>query len=653
MSQFFNPHVSGTRGGVHTGSGDQTNNNYYFVAGLFSDSAGRSPRRVAEDDLDWLHQRFVHPTGFADAREILATRNMVLLDGPPGSGRTSTARMLLHELRSDAGTLHELPPEAEAEKKARDLDSIDIGDHDRLLLDFSNTGERFWADIQSQLPGFRQTIMAHEASLVVVLPKPRVTPFPPELRRYQAPITAPLSERVLQRYLRRAGLPADETIELPAVLSDFLSRSRPPREIAELAELIDRARGTESGGGGFHRWCELACAAATDRADEVAQLVTRLRRGPQRALLLATAMLHEAHSDAVHDGTTALLKAVHYPRDERSVLERADLVQRLERIKAKPDPHGRVRFTDLEYDTAIRNHFWRYLPELREPVRAWVSNAIGTPRMTRDDRDTLVKRFAEQCLSTGDQEQLAVLVTDWTSTRAPDRLRAAAKALEHGLQNEQYGGFFRQRIYHWSLGSPGTGLTEVLVGVCAEVMAVRHPDQALVRLHHLARRQRSGTTAHEALLRLTARDRRLYRLMLARLASTPADHPTADIDLFLALADPASLTDASRGRRPLVVDKAVRGHLARGWNTAFDTRPHQDWRAQAVRWLEAACEAEWAGDLLLNVLVEGCGARGDHFGRLYVTARDWESGTVPELGSRAVAARLRQKIDAAQGYNAA
>ena len=338
--------------------------------------------------------------------------------------------MLLHELRSDAGTFHELPPEDEAGKKARDLDSIDIGDHDRVLLDFTNTGEQFWTDIRYQLPGFRQTIMAHEASLVVVLPTPKVTPLPPELRRYQARIAAPLSGRVLQRYLRRAGLPSDETIEPPAVLSDFLSRNRPLREIAELADLIDRARTAENGAGGFHRWCELACAAATDRADEVAQFVTRLRKGPQRALLLATAMLHEAHSDAVHDATTALLTAARYPRDERPVLERADLAQRLERIKAKPDPNGRVHFTELGYDTAIRNHFWRYLPELREPVRAWVSNAIGTPQMTGDDRDALVRRFAEQCLSTSDPEQLAVLVTDWTSTRASRRLRAAAKALE-------------------------------------------------------------------------------------------------------------------------------------------------------------------------------------------------------------------------------
>jgi hypothetical protein len=144
------------------------------------------------------------------------------------------------------------------------------------------------------------------------------TPLPQELARHKIEIKAPLRVQVLQRYLRRADLPISETSKPSAVLSEFLSRNRPIREITELAELIvDASKGHHSPDG-FPRWCELACAAATDRTQEVAKLLeTKFRKGPQRALLLVTAMLHEAHADAVHHGTTALLEAVCHPQDKR------------------------------------------------------------------------------------------------------------------------------------------------------------------------------------------------------------------------------------------------------------------------------------------------------------------------------------------------
>ncbi|MET7906630.1 hypothetical protein ABZS86_36385 [Streptomyces sp. NPDC005355] len=128
MSNSANARIYDPRGPVHSGIGDQV---YVVINEFAKGSSGRNPRHLAEDHLLWLWQRFVHPRGFGQARRILAETSTVLLDGAPGSGRTSAARVLLHELRRDVGSFHELLPGEEGESL---LDPDLVGDEDRLLL---------------------------------------------------------------------------------------------------------------------------------------------------------------------------------------------------------------------------------------------------------------------------------------------------------------------------------------------------------------------------------------------------------------------------------------------------------------------------------------------------------------------------------------
>ncbi|WP_152648496.1 ATP-binding protein [Streptacidiphilus anmyonensis] len=628
---------------MHTGSGDQYV--YYVTEQLTRDARGRTPRRLAEEELAWLRERFVYPDSFAAARRTLAAEHLVILSGPAGCGRTSAARMLLHELRGDARPFYELIAEDDDEERARDLASVDVGPDARLLLDLSETGGRFWPDIRSQLESFRERVRWHRAHLVVVLPATAATPLPEALERFRVAIEAAERPRVLRRYLTTAGIRIDDGT--PPALAEFLHANRPLHEVAAVAQLIVQASERDDGQGDFADWCAAAVDAAADRSDEVAQLVHRLRDGSQRALLLVTAMLHEAHGDAVDRGTTALLTVLSHPQDQSPLLERTDLFQRLDEVGARTAADGRVRFERLGFDKAVREHFWRYLQGVRPALSVWVADEIGAPELTDADRDALVKRFADQCLSTGDRELLCELVPAWTTSPDGRQLRAAAQVLEHGLKSREHGRSFRRRIYHWSLESQNVGLTAVLVGVCAEVMAIRHPDQALVRLHHLARRQHRGTSAQEALLRLASGDRWLHRLLLRRIAAAPLDRPwRADTELFLALADPSVL----------ITDSTLRKSLVLGWCGVFTARRLPDWQETACRWFDLACEAAGVAELLTGVLVDACDGKGDHLGRLYTAARDWAHRSVhaaPESARHAVTTTLRQRIDAVQGFSVA
>ncbi|MFF7653973.1 hypothetical protein ACFZCY_29785 [Streptomyces sp. NPDC007983] len=617
MSDPFHTRVDRPYGPVHTGSGNLIS--ISDPSALLVDSRGRTPLRVAEDELAWLHARFVHPPGFGEARERLEDTGTVLLDGEPGSGRNAAARMLLREL-GGPGRFHEVLPDLD---KSPRLNPAHIGDGDKLLLDLSTTDEQVWHEIQGELSSFRSEVRAQRAHLVVVLPHHQGNQSRTKFQQFLVETARPQEMRLLRAYLRHDGI--TEVARPPARLTEYLAGRPPIREIAALAALIQRARNAARGAGGFPEWCAAALTAVTARDEDVTQLVTTLREGPQRALLLTTAMLHGAHADAVHQATASLLKAARYPEDTSPLLERADLAERFKEIGAETDAGARVRFTELGYDTAIRAHFWNHLPELRGPLRAWVADTVLLPRLDQDDRDDLARRFAEECLRTGHTDELLSLVAQWaTAPRGDPRLRSAAHALERGLHDQAHGRAFRRKIYDWSKQTLSTGLADVLVGVCAEVMAVRHPDEAMVRLHHLARRQVRGTTAREALLQLVRADHRLHRLMLFRLAHGLAEHDwSADAELFLALTEPGPLLDPGARVRPLLAETGVRSQLVTGWGAVFRRRAHQDWAEPVRGWLVAAWEHERHRDALLDVLVEGGGGRGDVLGRLYVLARDW------------------------------
>ncbi|MFF3125581.1 hypothetical protein ACFVRD_25335 [Streptomyces sp. NPDC057908] len=648
MSEHTHTTIVDSRGNVHAGSGDQ-----YIVAGhvLFQDSRGRGPRSLADDQLLWLWRRFVHPTGFGEARAMLSRTNTVLLDATPGSGRTSAARVLLHELGS--GSLHELLP-GDRDGGSR-LDPDLVGAGDRLLLDLSSADPDHWAEVREELSSFRKSVRDQRAHLVVVLPHHRVDSLAADLDRYRVELVRPRGGEVLRRHLEKDGVPRDTFVQPAPALGGFLGVQRPMRDIAGLARLIVRARATAPDSETFAQWCARARDAMTDRGPQVARQVAGLRHGAQRAVLMSAAMLHGAHADVVHRATTALLHAAGHPENERPLLEHQDLAERLAEIAAAPDGAGRVHFDELDYERAVRKHFWDHLPDLRAPLRSWVSRTVQMTdtEVPQDDLDRLVHHLAQQYLRTGRWDQLVSLAEQWTAAPASFRhMRAAAHLLEHGLGHPHHGRRLRAKIYDWATsGRLGDDLSHVLVGVCAQVISVRHPDEAMVRLHHLARRERDTTRARDALCELVSTNHRLLRRMLARLDA--GSGYASDPRIFLSIAQPRLLTDSAGRPRALLAENIARGHLVAGWNSVFRQVPWRVWRPHVRHWLHCAREDAHHGELLLNAMVDAAEQHGGVFAALYALARETEA-TDPAEHTRATAMAelLLQKISLAQGLHA-
>ncbi|MEV6011256.1 hypothetical protein AB0M29_31105 [Streptomyces sp. NPDC051976] len=646
MTESFRTRVENPGGPTHTGSG----NIYINADSRPHGSSGSAFRGIAEDQLRWHRRVLVPPVNLGQARSLLADTGTVILDGPPGSGRSCAARVLLREHHQDTGALHELQPDEEEELPLHDPDLVGAGD--QLLLDLSTADDAQWARACKDLPALRKTVHDQQAHLVVVMPHDR--PLDSDLQHYRVVVSAPGALTVLHRHLRVHGLPYGDYLQADGAITEFL-QERPMREIAAFADLVRRAR-EAAPDQGFAQWCEQAKNARGDHRKDVAQSVARLREVQQRALLVTVAMLHGAHADVIHRAAQVLLRIIGSASEQLPVLEDKDLSERFTEIAAASDTGGRVRFTDLDYDAAVRAHFWDHVPDLRPHLGIWTAQLmdLSDPHMTADVRSDLVARLAGQYLRTGRGEGLVLLAEGWSSTSASNLSRqAAVQALAWGLSDPRQGARLRNLIRHWCAERRLKGeFAQVLVQICAEVIAASHPDQALIRLYHLARRE-PDTDALHALSELVSGSRRLRRRLFDRLARyelTPAT-----LTIFLRTCDPQALTGPSQAPGPLVREEDVQRSLTVCWHAVLSALPRTQWHPQVEHWLHsAASEEQVSGELLLDILVvaaQRCGSRrGSVFAALYASAREAERSTDADP-KRAVATTelLLSKIRAVQG----
>ncbi|WP_342776409.1 hypothetical protein [Streptomyces armeniacus] len=618
----------------------------------FPPSGQRDRRRaVAREHVGRLRQLFIEPHGFRQAHSTLSRMGAVLLTGPPGSGRRTAAMMLLSKLFHDSDDFHEIT----LDEGDPSLDPDLIGDNDRLLLDLSLCEESRYPKAQAKVAAFLPLLRARGSVLVVVLPHHLEQRPHDDFSLYTVEIERPRGAALLWRCLRLAEIyPAPEELREPK-LAEFLDSSPGMETITSFADLVVRARRRSRQHEGFPAWRDEAIRALLNRSRNAAADIV-LHDGQRRALCLSTAMLHEAPPDEIFSANEELLCVLRQPVDERPRLDHTDLTRRFSDIKAQPDGYGRVQFDLLAYDAAVRTHFWTYYPDLRPQFRTWVGRCVQRPTLGRQARSSLIYRFAEQCLRVDRPDDLTGLVCQWTAAGKSDHLlEAGYLALMHGLEHERYGARFRHELWEWSREpNLSESLARVLTSVCSEVVATRHPDQALVRLHHLSRHRcnSAADNARNALLQLVRPDNRLWRRLLHRLCrDLPRIAQERDAAVFLELATPSRLTDSGSRTRPLITNAEIRTQLLTCWTAVVHQQPRTFWEPYAQRWLTAASEDILNRERLLDILVDACAHESRALSQLYVVARDWAARS--QSDSRAshteVSSRLSTKLRAVLG----
>ncbi|WP_306320656.1 MULTISPECIES: hypothetical protein [unclassified Streptomyces] len=615
-------------------SGDTYNNyNNYFNGTQLLDPPTAAPRHVAEDQLERLQRQFARPERMNAAYDTLESEHTVFLHGAQGCGRSAAARVLLCELPSDRGAYHELNPEVpDGEGSCLSADLIGAGD--RILLDLSTADVPLWQAVRRELSGFRHELLRRSAFLAVVLPHRFEDDLPSEFVRTW--IGRPDTKEAFARHLRSHGIDDGLWSPLPDEARTHLATRPAMGELARLVGRIAEARAAGQPTDTFHDWLRTALASRADHSATLDALLPDLPEGRQRALLLASALLEDAPAEAVHASAALLLRRVGSADDDRPMLEHPGLTERLDPLKARLTADGRVRFERRGFAEATLRYFWANLPHLRETLREWFCATLRKTPMPAEPRARMVGRFTALCLSVGETTLVTRLIEQWTASPAPraPEVTAAAQALRHGVLDEEHGRVFLRQMYDWSRSPVTDPLRAVLIEVCEKVLSIHRPDAALVRLHHLARRDpETRGVAALALLRFADQDARILRRLLFRLATTRnTDHHRADARLFLQLPDlpPGFL-----------LQRSPREWVTACWDRAFLLEP-AEWGPAARAWLLRADGTQDARltDAVLRILTDASLSKYAIASRLYADAR--------RTTSPALAARLLHAINQAQ-----
>ncbi|MER8160462.1 hypothetical protein [Streptomyces sp. NPDC094472] len=632
--------VNDPHGPVNNGAGSQ--NVFYGVGADWMIRKGVEPLRIVREDRVRLADRFVPPLGYRVAADRLEKPgSVVLLEAPPGSGRRAAAIMLLHRLGEDGGADEAGVRFEELPTTDKDEPPLAPGDGDRFLLDLSGIAdEEAYAKAQRRLTVHRSQIREAGAHMVVVLPSGMEHAHAPDLEPHTVTLGRPRGVAVVTRYLRMDRM-TFRSVDLGSADLQRLCDRSPMRELTRFAGLVRTARDSGRFGADFAGWLDQAMHAVTDRAGDVGRQVVTVRTVPERALLLAAAVFEEARADTVYEAWRGLMRMVRHEEEATTELGRTDFGERLAALGIERDPDRRLRFGRLAYADAVRTYFWANFPGLRNDFRDWVAHAAGLSGLTTDDRVNIVVRFGERSLAVGRPDHLFDLVVRWadSATAASCDARAVA-ALELGLSHERFGGWFRRRMYECVRSGPlSDGLVRVLTAACLQSLGATHPDQAMVRLHYLAvRKGEAAREAREALLDLTGRDTRLYRLLIGRVRGRARREPRgAEPHLHL-------LTKLLGSER--APDPPPWPDLFLGWETVFSQPPTELWNPLVSSWLNAVA-SDSTREMALGVMVGATRGHAAALHRLYAIAFDW-ARTAHHSSRAGVAALFWQHIDHAQ-----
>ena len=536
--------------------------------------ARRAVRELDEQYEDRVRRLFVEPQGWDTAVSILRQRRIVLLKAVPGSGGRTAAIRLLGTDDRRSGPIHELSVHQD-EPGEHALDRDDVLENDRLLLDLTLIGDDRVSAIYGDLVEFSATVCVRNATLVVVLPERREH-LRPELSHLLTRVGRPDGTAVFHRHL--AAYEADHALPEPVrpELLHVLDRGS-MQDIADLAVLVGEARDQPDSGTTFAQWLGRALTAHAERSGEVAALVAGLS-GRCRALLLASALLEGSSADDVFEAEQSLIRALDYPVVEAHQFEEPDLRTRFDEIGVEVERGSRIRFRKLNYAEAVRRHFWTNFPGLRDEFRDWVVNCGLRMRSAGDHVEVFIEGYLDACLQVDRSADVTSAIDAWASG-GPPQVALALSALERGLADPRDGWRFRRRCYEWSVNHrlPEPHV-QVVIAACVDVIAPNHPQQAIVRLHHIARRRDDvAQSAQSALLRL-ADDRRVLRRLLARLVDPERSdlREPRDRALFLAAADPARLLMRSSNGVPLLAEVGLPMAGGNRWRAGHGgTPPHR------------------------------------------------------------------------------
>ncbi len=542
---------------------------------------------------------------------------VVVIAGPPGTGKTAAGLRALSELRpalpGAVGSklllrLEHMLPDWESVEKDKFL--LPAGHGRGYLLDVSGESSH-WAkpDVTARkFLGHAETLRRKGSYLVVISGERGWPENDPVLgRNVVRAVSAPPGDRIARRHIerlypqvaRRGWLREGirEAGERDAgesgngqdgreALADLLRADMQPGDAATLA--LELSRISDSGG---------TVKDARDLVLRWRERVSTVFRETQesaddRALLLAAIMLEGLSPAEVLKGARLLLKD-QQTRGIRDILTGRDLVTRLEAVQAKSEGQ-RVTFSHLPgYPAAVLRHFWRQLSDVQPDLILWVKHLTASKGLGAARVPEIADLLAQLAVEESDLRPLDV-AQSW-ATAGGSGQDGASRLLARVARDPALGQEARSRLRYWA-GHDSLANATVAAVVCQGPFSKEYPRQTLTCLRWVLGRAEHDTAvsrAEEALRAMGADTQLLPRVWdtvtgwLTEYVQPDDRNHLAARRAFLALLHPcadhpvATLLLANAREHADTADE-----LVRGWSAAL-----------SVPGLEVQCEkvlAAWA-----------------------------------------------------------
>ncbi|MFC9969715.1 hypothetical protein ACFVH6_02300 [Spirillospora sp. NPDC127200] len=285
-------------------------------------------------------------------------------------------------------------------------------------------------------------------------------------------IESPGPLEVYRRRLTVRGLVRPEWVRWPQA-AELLDRASPAdaRRLADIVEAMDRdGKDAEEAVHAYQRWEQ--------------QLRTWFRRNPEpqdRALLISAAALDPASDIDVYTAALALARRLRIETNG-SGLGWCPTNALHELLETRP-ASGWIEFKRHGYAQSVIRHVWAEYPLTRPDLLSWLTELVLDPNVADGPRRTIAGIFAELTADAGLAPSIGTTARAWAEAGLAD---PAYLLLSRTCLHPKVGGKVRRFLYERSREPRAPQTLKLTIARVCEQLGKVYPSIALTRLKHLA-----------------------------------------------------------------------------------------------------------------------------------------------------------------------
>lgn len=652
--------------------------NYGVMAGTFRQIIRRiiDSHELSSQYVEDCRRTYAPPPDISEALQILKSRRVVVLLGPQGVGRHSSAIWLLGQAES-SNRIHEVrrEPTENFEINALSEEELGIG----WILDLRSEEDHVAPTFGRALLSSSQ-ILSKRESFLIVLARPELwseagigageigitlkPAKPEEVVRLRLSEDLAMPDEEIASWLAEPGIAAGLKGLIPSEAVKWAAAIKAEEVAYKSTQALSSDLEPKSDTEILAQKAKNVVSARSSWRDHLLLWHKEHIDSRKRNFLLAAALLEAARTETIFTAAEELALEFDEPAPHAPGLTGPGILELVDDSGATLQPDGEtITFRRSGYADAILEYFWIDRMHLRESFITWMCRT--SLHIEEDLADDVLNRIGQYVLRWSAKQEkidaLERLLIAWS--KEPKLAPAAVELLTVAGLDLSLGRTTRERMLIWarSDNADNASIQSVAAKACGGPLGQMYPKMMLLRLSYLA-------TTSDPAVRQAVKDsvQAMWAIPSARprictdlanwLASDNKTLRAAGRATFIALAElvraqeiPLLLEDYQLEQARL--DGATRTVVIRGWRSILDEPATSDEAQPAFnRWMDSALADSRIQELVTSLLLHAAYTQEDEVwnARRHVTLARLLFTWSPPDASRGV--RLRDGLIAASSH---